>query len=849
MADTPLTPARLEQLQALFELALEHPAGDRAALLEDRLPGDPVLHAEVLALVRAHEREESALRSPLSASLLSDAADREDRRIGTRVGAYQVLRLIGIGGMGAVYEAARADDEYHKRVAIKFLHRVTESTSAARRFRAERQILASLSHAGIAALLDGGVTADGQPYFVMEYIDGEPITAWCDARRLSVRDRLGLFLQVASAVQSAHRALVVHRDLKPGNILVASDGQVKLLDFGIAKLLRREDDPDPLPATRAEQRTFTPEYAAPEQVRGLPVGTAADVYALGVVLFELLTGRRPFDLRDRSLAEIERIVCEQAPPKPSAHIDDARAPLLHERFPSRARAQVDGDLDAVIGMALRKEPERRYGSIDLLAHDLQQHLDGHPVTARPDTLGYRVRKFVRRRKLETGAFAFAAISLVTGFAGVTIQANRAELQGRRAEQVTGFLSTMFGAADPTSLGRDVTVREVLDSAAVRADRLRSAPELEAEVRTIIGNTYMALGEFEAGEAQFRRALSAHRVRAPAGDHAAALALTRQSNALEYLGEYDKADSVLQVAATMLERHPHRDPLDRAAFLDQRGRILSRLGRNDQAEPILRQALDLTRRHAAGRDSLLAYAHVNLGYVKSELGDLAASESLYVIAIAAARRAYGAEHPELAAMLSPYATILERAGKVAESDSTFLAVLAMRRKLLGPEHPEYAWTMFNYADFLLGQRRYAEAARWSREVLALRGKTLPETHMAVSTAMGVLGRALGPMGSLEAAERWLRESLELRRKTLPDGHWAVASSESILGAHLALASRFGEAEALLLPAERKLVEIRGDDAPVVQDARARIVALYTAWGKPAEAARWQARGAVVTPPGP
>jgi serine/threonine-protein kinase len=845
----PLTPKRLEQLQALFELALERPAAERAALLAAQAPDDPAIQAEVLALIRAHERDEGALRSPVSASALADAALGADRRIGSRVGAYQVVRLVGVGGMGAVYEAARADDQFHKRVAIKFLERPAAGPEAIRRFRAERQILATLSHPGIAALLDGGVTEDGQPYFVMEYIDGAPITEWCDQRQLPIRDRLALFQQVAAAVGSAHQSLVVHRDLKPGNIFVAADGQVKLLDFGIAKLLRPDDDGEQFPATRPEHRSFTPEYAAPEQVRGLAVGTAADVYALGVVLFELLAGRRPFDLQGKLLAEVERIVCEQTPPRPSSLVDAERAALLCERSAGRARARLEGDLDAIVAVALRKEPERRYGSVDLLARDIEQHLAGHPVSARPDTLGYRVRKLVRRRKLETGAFAFAAISVATGFAGVTIQANQAEEQRRRAEQVTGVLSTMLGAADPATLGRDVTVREVLDSAAARADTLRDLPALEAEVRTIIGNTYMSLGEFAAAEAQFRRAAAAQRSRAPSGDHATALALTRQSHALEYLGEYAAADSVLNLAAEILGRFPYRKPLDRAAFLDQRGRILSRLGRNAEAEPVFQEALNLTWRYAGSSDSLLAYAYVNLGYVKSELGELAASESLYVAAVAAARRAFGDEHPGLAAILSPYATVLERAGKSAEADSTYRAVLAMRRKLLGPEHPEYAWTMFNYADLMLSQRRYPEAAHWAREVLALRGRTLPDSHPAVSTAMGVLGRALGAMASLAAGERWLRESLALRRRTLPEGHWMIASSESILGEHLARAGRYAQAESLLVASAGKLAEIRGENATVVQDARARLVSLYEAWGRPADAAQWRARIAVVTPPAP
>ncbi len=815
--DTPLTRTRFALLQALFEEALERPAADRPAFLEARAAGDRVLQVEVLELIRAHERAEAGFKSPVSASALIDAVTGEDRWIGRRVGAWQVVRLVGVGGMGAVYEAVRADDQFRKRVAVKFLHQNAGSVVAISRFKAERQILANLNHPNIASLVDGGVTDDGQPFLVMEFIDGQSITRWADERKLSLRARIGLMQQVCAAVQSAHQGLVVHRDLKPGNILVTSEGQVKLLDFGIARLLTPEGDADQ-PLTFAGHRSFTPDYAAPEQVRGLPVGTTADVYALGVVLFELLTGRRPFDFKGKLLAEIEEVVCKQPPP----------------------HAEVDADLDAIVQMALRKEPGRRYGSADLFARDLEYYLAGRPVSARPDGVTYRMGKLMRRRKLETAAIALAIVSLVVGLVATTRQARRAEAQSRRAEQVTAFLTTMLGSANPASLGRDVTVREVLDSAAVHADTLHNSPALEGEVRTIIGSTYMALGEFEAGEAQLGRAVSAYRTQAPSGDYTTGIALTRQSHALEYLGRYEDADSVLHLASAVFVTHPHTDPLEQATFLDHRARILQRLGQNAEANPLLQRALSLTLQYAPGRDSLLAYAYVNLGHVTSELGQHQAAESLYVLGIAAARRAYGNEHPELAAMLSPYATVLERVGKVPQSDTVFLQVLAMRRKLLGPEHPEYAWTMFNYADLLLMQKRYAESAQWSREVLKLRGKSLPETHMAVSTSMGVLGRALGRMDSLEAGERWLRESLALRQKTLPEDHWLLASSESVLGAHFTLARRYDEAESLLLPAEKKLVEARGEEARVVADARGRLVELYTAWGKPEVAAEWQAK---------
>jgi serine/threonine-protein kinase len=807
MTKAELTPERMALLQHVFEQALELPLEARNAFVSERAGADTWLRDEVCALLDAHGRAEDEFAGSMIGRLPPDPADDAEHWNGVRLGPWQIVRRIGYGGMGTVVEAVRADDHYRQQVAIKLLHRHAGSASAAKRFRAERQILASLSHPNIATLIDGGVTDEGQPYLVMEYVDGQPITQWCRERKLSVRDRVKLFLQVCAAVETAHRNLIVHRDLKPGNILVTSSGHVKLLDFGIARLMKSADEEgEAMPATVLAFRSFTPDYAAPEQVRDEIVGTSADVYALGVVLFELLSEGRPFDLQSASLVEIERTVCHTAAP----------------------RAQVNDDLDAVIAMALRKEPERRYASAAMLANDLRNYLDGLPVTARPDGFGYRLRKLVARRKLESVAIVIALASLVAGLIAATLQAQRAERQSLRAASVTEFLTTMLGAADPASLGKDVTVREVLDVAAERAGELAKTPALEAEVRSIIGRTYMGLGEFEAGEQQFHRAIAAHRRATPHGSHELAVTLSRLSHSQEFLGRYEDAERTLRETMAELERFPHEDPADRADVLDQQGRVLIRLGRYAEAEGVLSEALALVITRNLGDESL-ATAQVNLGFLKSDVGKHEEALLHFSNAIEAARRAFGPEHPRLAEHLSPYASVLERAGKLDEAHAVFREVIAMRRKTLGPEHPDYAWTVFNYADSLVRTGRYEEGARYAREVLALRGKSLPDTHMAVATAMAVLGRALGPLGQLDEGERWLRESLELRKQTLPEGHWLIASSEGVLGAHLLLAGDMSEAEPLLVESERKLLAALGEDSPVVADARQRLKDLETARG--------------------
>lgn len=830
------TPARFAEVRALFERAIDEEPSDLGTFLIALAPDDAELRQSVRDLLEAHHQTGATLQAPISHESLP-RRELESDRSGTRVGPYEVTRQIGVGGMGAVYEGIRADEVFEKRVAIKFLRRGVESDLAVRRFRYERQILANLSHPNIAALLDGGVTPDEQPWFAMEYVPGVPITRWCVEQHLDIRARLILFHQVCAAVQHAHQNLVVHRDLKPGNILVTEDGTVKLLDFGIAKLLREEEGVDQLPATQGGARVFTPEYASPEQVRGLPVGTASDVYALGVVLSELLTGRRPFDLHGKLIAEIEAIVCTTPPPAPSTLLTPATARTLAGRSLGSARHKVEGDLDAIILTALRKDPERRYGSAEQLLRDVGAYLDGMPVSAGPERLSYRIGKFLGRRRIEVGAAALLLLSLVGGIVATSRQATAAEGERQRAEQISDFLTSMLGAADPGALGRDVTVREVLDSASVRADSSKGNPDLLADIQEVIGETYLALGEYDTARDRFARAVDLRQDAHPDGSRRSALALTKLSGAYTALGDYPTADSILRIADAMLDRTAPADDPSRADVLSSRSALQQELGDLPSAETLQRAALDFRLRVTPGNDSMLANGYNDLAIILGQRGQLVAAESLHVLAVAHARLAYGDEHPAVASVLSQQAFALEMVGRLTESDSLFQVAIAMRRKLLGPEHPDYAWSLFQYAQFLQRRHDWAGALARGREVLALRGRTLPESHPAVSTALQVVGVALSNLDSLEAADRYLRESLALRRTTFGPDHWLTASGEAVLGEHLTRAGHYEEAEQLLLKAEARLTEVRGTDSPQAIDTRQRLAKLYEAWHRPTDAARW------------
>lgn len=447
-----MTPERWQEIKRLFEVALEMEPDQRMVFLDQACAGDEVIRAEVESLLT----ENKEMGSFINVSPLADAAGfithfDEESVAGKQVGPYKIIREIGHGGMGAVYLAVRADDQYKKRVAIKLIKRGMDTVSILRRFRNERQILAGLDHPNIARLLDGGTTEDGLPYFVMEYIEGMPITEYCDRHKLSTEDRLKLFRAVCSAVHYAHQNLIVHRDIKPSNIIITSDGTLKLLDFGIAKLLNPELSAETIDPTATSLRLMTPEYASPEQVRGDNITTGTDIYSLGVVLYELLTGHRPYRVKALLPQEMLRVVCEEDPVRPSTAVSrveemtavDGVSTLMltpetvsktREGRPEKLRRRLVGDLDNIVLMAMRKEASRRYASVEQFSEDIRRHLEGLPVIARKDTFGYRAEKFIKRHKTGAAAMAIILLILAGGIIATAWQARIATTQRARAER-------------------------------------------------------------------------------------------------------------------------------------------------------------------------------------------------------------------------------------------------------------------------------------------------------------------------------------------------------------------------------------------------------------------------------
>ncbi len=445
-----MIPARWNEVKEKLLVALEMEPAGQAAYLEELEASDPELRREVESLLRSHDQAgDDFLDSPATEHPGPEADSRRSTMIGRRIGAYRIVAWIGAGGMGEVYRAERADEQYRKQVALKLVRSGPDSAFVIGRFRKERQILASLDHPDIARLLDGGTTEDGVPYFVMELIEGRPIDEYCDAGNLSITERLALFRQVCSAVQYAHQRLIVHRDIKPGNILVTADGMPRLLDFGIAKILEEGSESLFPEATQTAFAALTPGYASPEQVLGKPVTTASDVYSLGVVLYELLTGRRPYRIPGPAPQEIARAVCETDPEKPSTAVTHAlraeadsdgasataaRISAVREGSPEKLRKRLAGDLDNIVLMALRKEPARRYATVEQFRQDIERHLEHLPVLARKATLAYRTGKFVARYKTAVAATVLVALSLITGLVIALREARIARAERARAER-------------------------------------------------------------------------------------------------------------------------------------------------------------------------------------------------------------------------------------------------------------------------------------------------------------------------------------------------------------------------------------------------------------------------------
>jgi eukaryotic-like serine/threonine-protein kinase len=764
---------------------------------------DPATAADVGALLEEHRvlTAEGFLASP---ALLPRP---EPTLAGVTVGAYTLVSPIGHGGMGSVWLAERSDGRFTGHVAVKLLNAALLGRSAERRFTREGTILARLTHPHIGRLTDAGVSATGQPFLVLEYVDGRPIDRYCEEEGLEVGDRIRLFLDVQAAVAHAHVNLIVHRDLKPSNILVTSDGTVKLLDFGIAKLLEGGSaGPAATMLTQEGDIALTPRYAAPEQLTGEPITTATDVYALGVVLFELLTGRHPTGEDARASAEFVKAITEREPSKLSA------------AAPDHLRRVLRGDLETILAKALKSDPVERYASVAEFADDLRRYLDDLPIAARRDALGYRAAKFVRRHYRIVGAAAavVAAVGALVVFYTLRLSAerDRARQEAARSSKVSEVLIGLLTSGDPyrTPDPGDPNAQSPLDIGVQRIDtELAGEPELQSRLLTMIGRTYERMGMHAKALSLLERALVLGRTAFPSGHATLAQSLNDLGVLYREQGNLTAAEPLLRESLAMRRRLLGSEHKDVAVTLIEIARVWNDAGRPGEAEPAIRESLAIRRKVFGEEHRETAVSKSELGRLLMQRGDLAGAEPFLRENVATTMHVLGPNHPNTGAAKGILAQLLIAGGDAAGAEALLRETAAVNLRVFGKNGLEYAGTLNTLALAAEWQGRLAEAQALDEEALHIARPQLGDDHPRVVTYTINLARIRIARGDGAAAESSLRAALRARERLYQPGDWRIAQAQALLGASLIAQKRYAEAEPLLVAADRGLAPIPGIQA--------------------------------------
>jgi serine/threonine-protein kinase len=736
-------------IESILDEALQLPEEKRASYLNLACDDNSSLHEEITGLLTAIEISEE---TPfLQKSFAKNRAIIEDltkdqsqsKFIGHTIGAFTLTERIGSGGMGGVFKAERSDGQFNQVVAIKLIRKVFHSKQIFKRFELEKKILAGLSHPNIARLYDGGVTSDGYPYFIMEYIDGMPIDAYCNHQKLSIPQRLSLFKDICKGIEFAHQNLVIHCDLKAQNIYVTRDGLVKILDFGIAKLLDTKNVSEENVETPPDQQFWTPQYAAPEQTTDKNCTTATDVYALGILLHKLLTDTYPLQLKNKTRSEVEEIVSRSIPAAPSASLDKSedaeKIAKVRQTKRSELKRMLSGDLDALVLKSIRKKPEQRYASAGQLLEEINRFENNIPLLARKGTLKYRAFKFLKRHKAGT-TFTAIIVLMITLFAGFyTFKIDKERLQAQaeaaKAESVTSFLIGLFEASNPTEArGDTISARELMQRGLGQADALQNQPGVQSQMLETIGRVYRELGQYKEAKTLLSRAL-----------------------------ENSKTNYGLKHTET-------------AGNLDHLGMLLSDQGLYPEAETLLRQSLATRRDLQEADNPALAQTMSHLAYALRKQGRYDEAEELYRAGLQIRMQHFGSDHPLTVASMSSLGTTLHNKGDYKATEKLYRQVLVSNRELLGPAHPDLAMNLNNLGALLMNMGQFKEAGNLLEEALTMRQKIYGSSHPKVALSMNNLALALRNLGDYEAAAPLYTKALEMRTKLLGESHVATAVSQ-------------------------------------------------------------------------
>ncbi|MGH8123738.1 MAG: protein kinase domain-containing protein [Rudaea sp.] len=786
---------RWQRIGAIFDAVVDAAPDRRGALLDDHCNGDAQLRAEVEALLHA-DAAAAGFEHGVDSARDSAARDWSENEAATasggeRMGPWRILREIGRGGMGVVLLAERADGQYQQRAALKLIKRGMDSEAVLARFLRERQILARLQHPHIAHLLDGGIADDGRQYFAMEYVEGEPLLRYCSAGNLKLEQRIGLFLDICDAVQFAHGQLVVHRDIKPSNVLVTAGGSSKLLDFGIAKLLAADDGST---QTAWQDRPLTPAYAAPEQLRGEPVTIATDVYGLGCVLYELLSGQRPFGFDDAPSAEEVRRVLETTSPAAPSKLGMSSSPIAAKRL--------RGDLDTIVLKALQREPARRYATVAALADDIRRYLDGRPIFARPDSAAYRARKFLARHSIAVGAgsVAVALLLLATGASLYEAhlarqQSQQARAQARRAEATREFLVGVFDQVSPDgNKGAPISARALLETGERQiSGGVDEQPAAKAELSALLGELYRDIGDRPHGHALIEHALALVDDTNIPVDTRARVLLSVAASESEDKETFDAGLKHARQSVALLESLPEADAETLAQGHAAIAYPLRRQGHYDEAVAVLRKAIPQDTRALGKQDKAVAEEWVQLGIALTHLQRYGESEAALRTAMQTYRVVYGEDSEHMGHVLDALGGMFYSKGDLADAEEAYRRSLNIYSAKLGPNHHDTLVGKNNLLQLLEYRGKFAEALPVR---LALMEQEKASGQMAATdAAYGDLSAGIDyvELSRFSEAETMMREATNLLRSAQGEGSNAEAYALEFLGYALPWEGKYTEAE--------------------------------------------------------
>jgi len=783
---------RWEKIGIIFDEALKLGEPERSDFIKSACGDDIEMMNEVKSLIQADFDVPSVLKAQVADAVNIRSQINYEGKI---IGNYKVIKQIAEGGMGSVFLAERADGQFEQKVALKIIKPGMNSNEIIKRFLSERQILARLQHPNIAKLLDGGLTDDNLPYFTMEYVEGEPIDEYCDKNNLTVEERLKIFITVCSAIQYAHHNLVIHRDIKPSNIMIKKDGTVKLLDFGIAKVLSEDTLNEGENLTQTGLHVMTPEYASPEQIKSEHITTSTDIYSLGLVLYELLTGEKVHKIKNYSPLEMEKAICYTQPQKPSSTIKSVQTKdklkadqisIKRNTLPDKLKKKLSGDLDNICLTALRKEPENRYSSVELFRQDIENFLQERPVTARQSTINYRTKKFVLRHKVAVVStlLIFLIIASLTTFYTIQLKQERdaAQAEADKANEVSGFLKNIFKVSDPyNARGDTITARELLDKGAEKINRsLSNQPEVKAELLDLIGQVYLNMGMYNKADSLIKKGLAIREKYDKTGTDIEN-SLNSLSNVYLFKGEYSKAAALLKRAVSLHESLSQKDDSAYTSTLSNLAWTYYATGKYLKSDSTYIFLINILKNKYGIKNEFMLTQMNNLALNYHEEGKYEKSDSLFQITLNREKIVYGNKpHPELSTTMYNYGELLRDKGNFPRAEKMFKSALAMDLKLHGPVNPDVAYSTQGLASFYLAEGHYNEAHKLFRRALEIREKLLGKNHPDVAYAIYNVGLVYCDEQKYDSSKTYFEKSLTMHKKLNGPSHKSVGICLNMLG---------------------------------------------------------------------